>query len=162
MHNFIQILSILSIALMSGLFYGWSISVIPGLAKINDLAYLQAFQSMNKAIINPFFFLAFIGSIILLSGLTIYTASTGMNQKFYLLLTACLLYVFGTIAVTFFGNVPLNNQLEILQLNELSSSELENFRNIFESKWNFLNTIRTISSLIALILLLLSCFIKSQ
>lgn len=79
-----------------------------------------------------------------------------MNQKFYFILAACLIYILGTIAVTFFGNVPMNNQLELLNLEELSTMELKDFRTVFENKWNFLNTIRTISSLISLILLLIS------
>ncbi len=47
MNTIILIVTTLSLGLMAGLFYSWSISVTPGLAKVGDEYYLRAFQSMN-------------------------------------------------------------------------------------------------------------------
>ena len=47
--------------LMAGLFYSWSISVTPGIARLVDKEYLASFQAMNRAIINPLFIYMEIG-----------------------------------------------------------------------------------------------------
>ena len=59
MNTNILLVATLGSGLMAGLFYAWSISVTPGLAKIEDEHYLQAFQKMNRAIINPLFIIPF-------------------------------------------------------------------------------------------------------
>lgn len=63
-NTIILVVTTLSSGLMAGLFYTWSISVTPGLAKVGTENYLQAFQSMNRAILNPAFFIFFMGLVI--------------------------------------------------------------------------------------------------
>ena len=53
MNSILLLITTLFSGLMAGLFYAWSISVTPGLAKIDNSSYLKAFQSMNRAILNP-------------------------------------------------------------------------------------------------------------
>ncbi len=60
MKTTLLLITTLSTGLMAGLFYSWTISVTPGLARLNDENYLRAFQSMNRAIINPVFLIVFI------------------------------------------------------------------------------------------------------
>ena len=57
--------------LSAGLFYAWSVSVIPGTKRVPDLVYLEAMQAINRAILNPAFFLVFFGSLILLGVSTV-------------------------------------------------------------------------------------------
>lgn len=66
------------------------------------------------------------------------------------------LKLIGTIVVTFFGNVPLNNALDAIKLNEISVEDLKVTRTAFESSWNNLNLVRTLSSLVALLLFLVA------
>jgi len=66
------------------------------------------------------------------------------------------LKLIGTIVVTFFGNVPLNNALDAIKLNEISVEDLKLTRTAFESSWNNLNLVRTLSSLVALLLFLVA------
>ncbi|MBK7604266.1 MAG: DUF1772 domain-containing protein [Saprospiraceae bacterium] len=66
------------------------------------------------------------------------------------------LKLIGTIVVTFFGNVPLNNALDAIKLNEISVEDLKLTRTAFESSWNNLNLVRTLSSIVALVLLLVA------
>ncbi|MBK8747881.1 MAG: DUF1772 domain-containing protein [Saprospiraceae bacterium] len=66
------------------------------------------------------------------------------------------LKLIGTIGVTFFGNVPLNNALDAIKLNEISVEDLKVTRTAFESSWNNLNLVRTLSSLVALLLFLVA------
>ncbi|MEO1262613.1 MAG: DUF1772 domain-containing protein [Bacteroidota bacterium] len=146
--------------LMAGLFYAWSISVTPGLAMIGDDHYLQAFQSMNRAILNPAFFIAFMGLAVLLPLLSYLSYTAELSTKFWYILIATMLYLGGIILITFFGNVPLNNMLEALSIESMSGEQMDAFRSAFEKKWNRLNWIRTVSSLLSFLLLVLACLNK--
>ena len=157
MKMIILIITTVFTGLMAGLFYAWSISVTPGLANVGDDHYLQAFQSMNRAILNPVFFIAFMGLVILLPLLTYMFYKSPVSIQFWYILTAAILYLFGVMAVTMFGNVPLNDMLEALKIERMSSEEMAAFRLGFEAKWNQLNWIRTASSLLSLVLLILAC-----
>ncbi|QEE49539.1 hypothetical protein FUA48_08085 [Flavobacterium alkalisoli] len=64
--NSISFFTLLVTALMAGLFYSYSFSVNPGLGRLGDESYLMAMQSINRAILNPIFFICFFGSVALL------------------------------------------------------------------------------------------------
>ena len=147
--------------LSAGLFYAWSVSVIPGTKRIGDLPYLQTMQSINRAILNPSFFVIFFGSILLLGIATLYEFQTS-RLTFGLMLTAAVLYLVGTIGVTGMGNVPLNNELDVLNIVECSSTQLSDFRKYYESKWNQLHAIRTVFAVLSFLLAVLAILIDSK
>lgn len=158
MKTIIFFFSILLTGLSAGLFFAWSISVILGTEKLADNTYLKTMQSINREILNPIFFLVFFGSLIALCLNTIF--QYGYRPQFWLVLVAALVYLIGTVGVTGLGNVPLNNELEALNLSELSNLRLKNFRTYYESNWNQYHRIRTISAMISFILLLVASFIQ--
>jgi len=142
---------------MAGLFYTWSISVTPGLAKVGNENYLQAFQSMNRAILNPAFFIFFMGLVILLPVLSYLYYQSPISAQFWYIISATVLYLVGILAVTLVGNVPNNNALEVLQIVLMNPEQMASFRLGFESKWNNLNMIRTICSSLAFVSLIMAC-----
>ena len=142
--------------LMAGLFYAWSISVTPGIGQVSNENYLQAFKAMNRAILNPAFFIAFMGLLVLFP-ILLYVLYRSSSAAFVPTLIATLLYVFGVMMVTILGNVTLNNALEALNIEAMSAVEMEQFRSRFEGRWNLYNWIRTICSLLSLIFLVISC-----
>jgi len=75
-------------------------------------------------------------------------------------LASTIIYLIGTFGVTAFGNVPLNNELEALNITKLNLIKLQDFRTYYESAWNHFHGIRTISSMVSFILLLISIFIQ--
>lgn len=151
--------AIILTGLSAGLFYAWTVSVIPGTRKVVDLTYLESMQSINRAILNPAFYLIFMGSPLALLFATVQQYQSG--PKFWLLLAATLVYLFGTFAVTSFGNVPLNDALDVLDLSSLSEIEIKDFRKSYEGKWNRLHWIRTGFSVLSFILSLLVLFPNS-
>lgn len=161
MNILILITTTLFSGLIAGLFYAWSISVTPGLAKIADESYLRAFQSMNRAILNPSFFIFFFGPVILLPLLCYLYYQPPASLQFWLIAAAAMLYLFGVIGVTFFGNIPLNNALEVLKIESMTPEQMDSFRLGFENKWNKLNMIRTICSSLSLLLLIMACIQNS-
>ena len=81
---------------------------------------------------------------------------------FELLLTATLIYCLGVFLVTIAGNIPLNELLEHTDLEKISQKELGELRGKIEHKWNNLNLIRTVSSFIAFVLLVISFYFDHQ
>lgn len=157
MNSIILTIATLSTGLIAGLFYSWSISVTSGLAKITDESYLLAFQSMNRAILNPAFFIFFFGLVLLLPVLCYLYYQSHAGIQFWCILSATVLYILGVMAITIFGNVPMNNTLEVLQIGSMTPEQMESFRLGFESKWNNLNTIRTMCSSLSLLSLIIAC-----
>lgn len=145
--------------LSAGFFYAWMVSVIPGTRKVIDITYLESMQSINRAILNPAFYLVFMGSPLALIISTFQQYQAG--PKFWLLLAATLVYLLGTFAVTAFGNVPLNDALDVLDLGSLSEVEIADFRKSYEEKWNRLHWIRTLFAVVSFVLSLLAIFPNS-
>jgi uncharacterized membrane protein len=157
MNTTVLITSVLFSGLMAGLFYAWSISVTTGLANINDTNYLKVFQSMNRAILNPVFFIVFMGLPLSLLLLSYLYYSSEISIQFIFIISATVIYITGVLGVTIFGNIPLNNALEALNIESMNHEQMTSFRFGFESKWNKFNVIRTVCSSLSFFLLIMTC-----
>ncbi len=155
--NIILVLTATTTALMAGLFYAWSCSITLGLARLTDSAYIAAMQSTNRAILNPVFFISFIGTILLLPLSTILHYTQPLSLRFWFLLAATVVYLIGSFGVTVFGNIPLNESLDKFNLSAASEEMIAIKRTAFEGRWNQLNTIRTVASTLAIMLVVLAC-----
>lgn len=158
--TFMLFMTIFITGLSAGFFYAWEVSVIPGTRKIIDLTYLETMQSINRAILNPAFFLVFFGSLLLLIVSTIQQYHNGL--VFWVLLAATLTYFLGTFGVTALGNVPLNDSLDVLNISNLTTEQMDEFRQNYESKWNRLHGIRTCFAVLSFILSMLPLFMYSK
>lgn len=155
------VLTATTTALVAGLFYGYSVSVNPGLHALSNVEYLKAMQSINRAILNPSFFVCFLGSLFLLPATTYLQYSGASSVSFWLLIGATLLYATGVMGVTVLGNVPLNEALDKIDLQQITANEMESQRIRFEKPWNQLHNIRTFASVISFILVILSGILRS-
>jgi len=147
--QWMQIATVLLTGLLAGLFYGYDCSVIKGLGNLSDKAYLQSFQSISKEIINPYFFLSFIGSMIVLPIATWLTYKMEVGTSFYLLLIATFVYWIGVFVITGVCNVPLNDLVEQFNISEASEAAIAEMRQKFETEWNLWHHIRTYASIIS-------------
>ncbi len=77
---------------------------------------------------------------------------------FTLLLIASVIYLLGVFIITIKGNIPLNNLLDKSDLEGFSIEDASKLRNEIETKWNNFNLIRTITSSISFILIIIICF----
>jgi len=157
--NLSLLLAALLTALIAGLFYGYSCSVNPGLGRLDDQAYLSAMQQINRAILNPVFFLSFMGSLIVLPLCAWVCYSQGNLRAFYFVLSAALVYLVLVFGVTMAGNVPLNNKLDAFRIDATTNEQWQAFRQQFEMPWNRLHTVRTWASVLSFVLVLFA-FIK--
>jgi uncharacterized membrane protein len=147
-------------AMMAGLFYSFSIAVMPGLKRLPDAEFIAAMQSINKSILNIIFFIAFFGSPLSLIASAYLYYSEPFSTRFIFLLIAVVVYLAGVFVVTVFGNIPLNNALDRFDLRSASQGAISAQRAAFEGPWNKLNTIRTLASSIAIILVVIACLSK--
>ena len=148
--------AILLTGLMAGIFFTWSNAVKPGIGKLSDLEYLRSLQSMNRVILNKAFIGIFLGAIIAVALVPIFHFKIAPNSIFWLLLLALVTYWIGVFGVTVFGNIPLNEILDKINLESITLEEIKTLRTSIEVKWNNLNLIRSISSGITFLLLIVS------
>lgn len=155
--NIILALTGTATALIAGLFYSWSCSVVLGFARLPDAAYIEAFQQTNRAILNPVFFATFIGTLLLLPLSTYLHYTPHPSMRFWLLLAASVIYAVGTFGVTMAGNVPMNDLLDKFDLKNASAEAIALARKNFESRWNSLNIVRAITSTLSVLLVIIAC-----
>ena len=145
----ILFLTTIVMGLTAGIFYCWSVSVTPGLALLPDKEYITAFQSLNRAILNPMFLFCFMGLVFLLPLSAFISYHKPLPVAFWLLCAASLVYILGVMGVTMAGNVPMNEALDKFNTAAASPADLAATRAGFEAQWNFLNNIRTVSCVIS-------------
>ena len=142
---FCLFLSILSCSLVTGFIFTYAIIVMPGLSKLSDKEFLKAFQVTDAVIQNkqPIFMVIWVGSIMsVLSLIFISIVYVGLSETWLIVLVA-LIYLMGVQGITILIHLPLNNQIQKLNLEKLKDENLKNERLNFEIKWNFFNNIRT-------------------
>jgi uncharacterized membrane protein len=154
--------AILITGLSAGFFYAWEVSVIPGTKQISDRSYLETMQSINRAILNPAFLVVFMGTLLLLIASSYLQYRASVSLSFWFMLGATLAYAAGTFGVTMSGNVPMNETLDALNLTDLSTDGLRDFRRSFEGRWNQLHRIRTVFAVLSFALCLLAGFVEKS
>ena len=143
--DLLLILSILSCSLVTGFIFTYAVVVMPGLSQLNDKEFLKAFQATDAVIQNkqPIFMVIWVGSIVsVLSLILISIVYVGLSETWLVVLVA-LIYLMGVQGITILIHLPLNNQIQKLNLEKLNDENLKNERLNFEIKWNFFNNIRT-------------------
>jgi len=147
--------------LTAGLCFTWGNAVTPGIGRLNDLGFLHAFQQMNRAILNPIFIVVFMGPTIThIANIFLFKSAT--PTVFWLILAASTLYIGGLVLVTVFGNVPLNEMIDKVDLLSASPEELKTLRDRFELRWNQFHLIRTVTTSLSFALLIISIALHSK
>jgi len=116
-------------------------------------------QSLNAAILNPLFGLVFLGTTVLCVFLAVTAPSTSNRPGSALRLTGAILFLVGTIIVTFVVNVPLNDALAKLTP---SSSAAASFWQQYQSQWTAWNHLRAVAAVGATVALALAFRLQSR
>jgi uncharacterized membrane protein len=142
----------LGCALIAGVFFAYSSFVMTALAKLPPAQGVAAMQSINVFAITPLFMTALFGTAaecVLLIVLTVMTPRGGAGY----VLAGAVSYLVGTIVVTIACNVPRNNALAAVRPD---SAEATSIWADYVVTWTAWNHVRTVASLIAAALLILS------
>lgn len=160
--NGLLVFATLTTLLVTGLLFTFALLVMPGLGRLEDRGFLRGFQEIDGIIqrSHPIFVVVWLGSILSLLIATVigFGHLDGLAQC--LLIAATVLYILGVQLPTLRGNVPLNNQLQTLEIMTMSESDLSEARRSFEPAWNRLNLLRTIICLGVAILLIVVGILK--
>lgn len=149
----IHLASIFLAGVLAGVFFTWTNAITPGIGNLDDLSYLSSFQAMNRKILNPLFYVTFIGPLFLMP-ISWYLHKLSWVKK--RIVVAFIIYFFGVFIITMIGNIPLNEMLDGVILSELGDTQLAQIRLSFEYPWNQFHLIRAIASSLSFFFLLLS------
>ncbi|WP_323959844.1 DUF1772 domain-containing protein [Arthrobacter sp. JZ12] len=149
MHTTVLVLATASMGLIAGLFYAFSVSVMPGLRRIGDQPFVQAMGAINTAIQNLWFAVSFFGALLFTAWALVLQVSEG-TPRLFTVATALILYV-AVLGITFTINIPLNLELERSASAQTGGSAAARLR--FEKRWVGWNHLRTLLSFAAFILL---------
>lgn len=153
----ILVLATLACSLVAGLVFTFAVVVMPGIKKLKDGEFIRAFQVMDGIIQDnqPLFMLVWVGSAFALIAATALGMMelTGTNR--ILLMVAACIYLFLVQLPTIVINIPLNNELQTLEVGAMNENELQLARTKFEPRWTRWNSIRTCFACLASALLLI-------
>ena len=154
--QFAVLLSALFCSLVAGLVLTFAIVVMPGIKTLGDLDFLRSFKAMDRVIQNnhPIFMLVWIGSAVVLVASTVLGIWRLEGLDRILLIVACVIYISGVQVPTVTINIPLNDQLQSLDLDAMPNPEVLATVENFESRWLRWNTIRTVVATLTTVLLL--------
>lgn len=144
----ILLLATLAMGLMAGVFGLYAHAIMRGLHNVSDRTFVEAFQAIDRAIINPLFVPTFVGALVLtgIAGL-LYLQDDGGSVLPWVAV-AFVLYL-AVFVVTIGLHVPLNDEIKAAgdpdQIADLAAVR-ENFH---EARWHAWNIGRAVASTVA-------------
>ncbi len=143
-------------SLVAGLVFGFAVVVMPGIAKLDDRAFLSAFKQMDSIIQanHPAFMVVWVGSIFSVIVTAVLATLSLHGGSLYLAWFATALYLVAVQLPTIRYNIPLNNALQRTDIATLTESEVALTRARFEVPWNRWNRFRTLNAVVAVVAML--------
>ncbi len=154
-HQILYGTSILLTGLLAGLFFGFQCSIINGLGALGNKEYLLSFQSINRVIQNPVFFISFMGPVIVLPITCYLNYKIGGSNLFPYILASTLIYLIAVLGITIACNVPLNEMLDKFNIQSATDAQLLDMRAQFEAGWNKWHLVRTVASIVSFLTLII-------
>jgi uncharacterized membrane protein len=137
--------AVLTMGLMAGVFGLYTHTIMPGLRHTDDRTFIGAFQSTDKAIINPWFMAAFLGALVL-TGLAAILHLSGDRRNVLPWIGAAFVLYLIAVVITMAVNVPLNDVIKAAG-DPARISDLATVRQHFdEARWSAWNLVRTLTS----------------
>ena len=133
--------ALVTMALVAGLVYTFSVAVMPNLADADDRTFVATMQRFND---NPVFQLTFTAALVLTVIAAVLQRRHGTSVATRWTVAALVLYGI-VLAVTFGINVPLNNELDRAG-DPARIADLAHVRSQFEGAWVAANVVRTVLS----------------
>ena len=160
--DIVLILAALLCALVAGFLFAFAVVAMPGIKRLDDGAFIRAFQGMDRIIQEnqPLFMLVWVGSVLALIGAAVLGFWELEGEALVLLLGAALVYLLGVQLPTIAVNIPLNNQIQALDVETMDNEARRAARAAFEPRWNRWNEIRAALSCLAALLLMIVLLLR--
>jgi uncharacterized membrane protein len=145
-------------SLVAGLLFAFAVVVMPGIRGLDDDAFLRSFQEMDAVIQRnqPLFVLAWAGSVPMVVAAAGVSIASAEGPARWATIAAAATYLLGVQLPTLAVNVPLNHQLQAVDVASLSAAESRATRLAFEPRWNRWNVVRTVLAIVVTLLLLVA------
>lgn len=138
-------------AVIGGVFSAFSEFVMAGLLRAKPAGGIESMQHINRTVIKT----QFVAGILVIPpvsiGLAVFAWTSLEGLPVLALSAASLIYVTSVFLMTIFGNVPMNNRLDSLELN---APEAEAYWAHYGRRWTRLNHVRTVGSVLTAIVYL--------
>jgi uncharacterized membrane protein len=127
---------------MTGVFFAFSVSVMPGLNAVEARSAVAAMQAINRKILSPVFFLTMFGAPV--ASLVAGACFVGLDAALpaAAMFAAGALYLLGAMAPTIGINVPLNRKLDRAGTPVDEAAAVTLWR-AFADPWSRANVVRT-------------------
>ena len=145
----VLIAATMTTGLMAGVFGVYAHAIMPGLRATDDRTFVGAFQSIDRAIINPWFMPAFMGALVL-TGLAALLHLLGDHGSVVPWVVAALVLYLAVFVITLAVHVPLNDAIKAAGDPD-RIADVAAVRDRFdEARWAGWNIIRAVASTTAL------------
>ncbi|MGP3967439.1 anthrone oxygenase family protein [Streptomyces sp. 6N223] len=151
-------LTLVAAGAVTGLFFAFSVAVMPGLDAIDPERAVAAMQSINEKIVNPVFLAAFLGTPLaaaVTGGLLLATGHRAAGAAF---LAAAGVYLLGALMPTFIVNVPMNDTLAAAGTPDDAAHAARLWAD-YSPRWTAWNTARGAFSALSLLLAALGAYL---
>ena len=142
----LTIVTIISVGLIGGVFFIFSVTVMRALGRIPAPSAITAMQEINVVIVRSLFLAAFFGAALMSLILAVYAMADWQRPGAPWLLAGAVIYLVGSVLLTMIRNVPLNNELAAVAP---ASPEGEAVWTRYLAEWTMWNHIRTIACIVA-------------
>ncbi|KAB8183001.1 DUF1772 domain-containing protein [Nonomuraea phyllanthi] len=123
-------------------------TIMRGLARTDDRTFVSAFQAIDRAIMNAWFMIGFMGALVFTGLATVLHLAQDVRSVLPWLIVAFALYLV-TFGLTMAVNVPLNEAIKAAG-DPAGIADLGEVRHEFnEAKWTAYNLVRTITTAVA-------------
>ena len=139
----VLVIATIAAGLLAGLFYAYTVSVMPGLARGDDRTWVEAMRGINIAIQNGWFMLTFLGAPLLAAVAGVLYLRSGPPLWWIVAAFACLLAM---LVITGVVHMPMNNAITVHDSLASGDSYAE-LRARFEGPWVRWNVVRVAVSI---------------
>jgi uncharacterized membrane protein len=136
------LLATITMGLNAGLFYVYSHDIMPGLGRSDDRTFVAGFQAVDKAIVNPWFMLGFLGAPVSTGLAALLHLDADHRSVLVLTLGGFVLYL-AVLVITGRVNLPLNAEIQAAGDPD-RIPDLAAVRERFEARWVRWNLVRTV------------------
>ncbi|MGM1029377.1 MAG: DUF1772 domain-containing protein [Actinomycetota bacterium] len=142
-------LATIAAGLTAGAFFLYANAIMPGLRRVDDRAFVAAFQAVDRAIVNPVFLGGcFVGTLVLAIASALANLSADARTTLGWIVAAGVLHL-GVMAITVGVHVPRNDALKAA--GEPGAIDVAAVRAAFdERRWVAWNHVRVVLSIGAL------------
>ena len=134
----------LGCGLVAGIFFAFSAFLMRALSRLPPGEGMAAMQSINVAVLNPWFLGTFLGTAAICLAASVVSLFRWHEPDAVFLLSGGTLYLVGTLMVTMAFNVPRNEALASVSPED---PEYESQWNRYVASWTAWNHVRTVAAL---------------